>query len=298
MTYAIIGTGGIGGFYGGLLAKTGKDVHFLLHTDYEYVKKHGLQVNSCNGSYHLDDLNVYNDTRSMPKCDVVMVCLKTTANHQLRVMLPPLLHKDTIVILIQNGIGVEEDLRHLLPNVQLACGIAFICTTKMEPGLVEHTSNGRLTVGNYSCRDNKMLGKVVADMASAGIKVRTADYLETRWKKCVWNMPFNGMTTVLNTDAPSLLRNEATRPLIEALMAEVVGAAKACGVDNIDMDFADKMVDMTLKMPAYSSSMQVDHEHGRQMEVGYLYTRPIEEARSHGFAMPLMSMLEAMLRYL
>lgn len=297
MRYAIIGTGGIGGFYGGLLAKAGRDVHFLLHTDYEYVKEHGLQVNSCDGSYHLDNINAYNATRQMPQCDVVLVCLKTTANHLLRDMLTPLLHTDTIIVAIQNGIGVEEDLQRQLPEAQIACGIAFICTTKMGPGLVEHTSNGRLTVGDYSCRDHAALEHVVADMADAGIKVKTADYLETRWKKCVWNMPFNGMTTVLNTDAPSLLRNEATLPLIRALMTEVVGAAKACGVDNIGEDFADKMVDMTLKMPAYSSSMQVDHEHGRQMEVYYLYTRPIEEARRHGFEMPLMSMLEAMLRY-
>lgn len=298
MKYAIIGTGGIGGYYGGLLARAGRDVHFLLHTDYEYVRDNGLQVNSCDGSYHLNHVNAYNDARLMPKCDVVLVCLKTTANHLLPLILPHVMHDKTIVVLIQNGIGVEADLQQQLPTAQLACGIAYICTTKMGPGLIEHTSNGRLTIGNYSCREQSDVEAVVSDMAEAGVKVQTADYLETRWKKCVWNMPFNGMTTVMNTDSASLLHNPATHTLIYDLMMEVVGAAQACGAKTVTKEYADRMIDMTLHMPAYSSSMQVDHEHHRPMEIHYLYTRSIKEARLHGFDMPRMKMLEAMLKYL
>ena len=99
MKYGIIGTGAIGGFYGGKLAKAGQGVHFLLHKDYEYVKQNGLQVDSCDGSFHLDGVNAYNDTTAMPPCDVVLVCLKSINNGMLKTLLPPLLHQRTLVVL-------------------------------------------------------------------------------------------------------------------------------------------------------------------------------------------------------
>ena len=77
MKYGIIGTGAIGGYYGGKLANDGQEVHFLMHRDYEYVKQHGLQVDSCDGSFHLDHVHAYAKTSEMPPCDVVLVCLKS-----------------------------------------------------------------------------------------------------------------------------------------------------------------------------------------------------------------------------
>ena len=88
MKYAIIGTGAVGGYYGGRLAQAGNDVHFLLHSDYEYVCEHGFQVDSCDGSFHLDAPNIYRSTSEMPQADVVIVALKTTRNHVLTELLP------------------------------------------------------------------------------------------------------------------------------------------------------------------------------------------------------------------
>ena len=96
MKYAIIGTGAIGGYYGGKLAKAGNEVHFLLHTDYEYVKENGLQVDSCDGSFHLDQVYAYRSTADIPPCDVILVCLKSTNEHLLRNLLPPMLHENTV----------------------------------------------------------------------------------------------------------------------------------------------------------------------------------------------------------
>ena len=110
MNYAVIGTGGIGGYYGSRLAQSGRDVHFLLHRDFAFVREHGLQIDSCAGSFHLDRPAVYDNARDMPKCDVVLVCLKTVNNHLLESLLPPVVRDDTLVVLIQNGIGVEQDV--------------------------------------------------------------------------------------------------------------------------------------------------------------------------------------------
>ena len=303
MRYGIIGTGAIGGYYGAKLAHAGQEVHFLLHSDYEYVKQHGLQVDSCDGSFHLDDVNVYGQTKDMPACDVVLVGLKSVNNDKLPALLPPLLHDKaakakTLVVLIQNGIGVEEDVQKMFPEVQLAAGLAFICSAKTKPGLVSHQCYGSINLANYSCRDEALMQAVVDEFREAGIETGLVEYHEARWKKAVWNMPFNGMTVALHTQTDLLLKNASTRQLIREQMMEVVGAAQHLGVKNVDEAFVDKMIETTDAMTPYSPSMRLDYDFHRPMEIYYLYTRPLEMAREAGYRMPKLEMLEAELRFL
>lgn len=298
MRYGIIGTGAIGGYYGAKLAHAGQEVHFLLHSDYEYVKQHGLQVDSCDGSFHLSDVNVYQHAEDMPPCDVVLVGLKSVNNGKLRSLLPPLLHAHTLVVLIQNGIGVEEDVQKMFPNAQLAAGLAFICSAKTEPGVVSHQCYGSINLASYSCKDDGLMQTVVDEFRQAGIETGLVEYHEARWKKAVWNMPFNGMTVALHTQTDQLLKNKATRQLIREQMMEVVDAAQHLGVKNLDASFVDKMIETTDAMTPYSPSMRLDYDFHRPMEIYYLYTRPLEIAREAGCPMPKLEMLEAELRFL
>ncbi len=298
MRYGVIGMGAIGGFYGAKLAHAGKEVHFLAHSDYQYVKEHGLQVDSCDGSFHLPHVNAYGAASDMPKCDVVLIGLKTVNNRLLPELLPPLLKEDTLVVLIQNGIGVEEDVQKMFPEVQLAAGLAFICSAKTEPGKVNHQCYGYINIGNYSCKQQEKMDEVVNDFRQAGVDANEVEYLEARWKKAVWNMPFNGMTVALNTQTDILLQHPSTLQLIKDQMMEVIEAAQACGVKNIDESFAEKMIDNTIHMTPYSPSMKLDFDFKRPMEIYYLYTRPIEIARKAGYQMKKLEMLEAELRFL
>ena len=297
MKYGVIGSGAIGGYYGGRLAKAGQEVHFLFRSDYEYVKKNGLQVDSCDGSFHIQ-ANAYNHTADMPQCDVVLVCLKSVNNDKLKELLPPLLHPRTLVVLIQNGIGVEEDVQRDFPGVQLAAGLAFICSAKTEHGRVNHQCYGSINLANYSCKDEALMQAVVSEFREAGILTGLVEYHEARWKKAVWNMPFNGMTVALHAQTDELLKHPATRQLIREQMMEVVGAARALGVNGVDEAFVDKMIQMTDEMTPYSPSMRLDYDFHRRMEIYYLYTRPIETARKAGFRMSKLEMLEAELKFL
>ena len=298
MRYGIIGVGAIGGYYGSKLAYSGLDVHFLSHSDYQVVKACGMQVDSCDGSFHLKHVNVYQHSADMPKCDVVIVGLKTTNEHLLPELLPPLLHEHTAVVLIQNGIGVEADVQQMFPGVQLIAGLAFICSAKTEPGRVNHQCYGSINLGNYSCRDENLFQTILSDFTDAGIQAASVPYEEARWKKAVWNMPFNGMTVALNTRTDLLLKNPTTRQLIYDQMMEVIGAACHLGVTGLDESFAQKMIQMTDEMTPYSPSMKLDFNFHRPMEIHYLYTRPIQIARKAGFSMPKLEMLEAELRFL
>ncbi len=297
MTYSIIGTGAIGGYYGGRLMKAGRQVRFLLHSDYDYVKEHGLQIDSCDGSFHLDNVEAYSNTQDMPMSDVVIVCLKTTNNHLLKQMLTPIVGKDTIVVLIQNGIGVEADLQQQFPALHIVAGLAFICSGKVGPGHVSHQCYGSINLGNFSCPDADF-NALLSDMQQAGIEAAAVPYAEARWKKAVWNMPFNGMTVALNTSTDLLLKNPATRQLIYEQMMEVIGAAQALGVKGLDASFADKMMVTTDAMVPYSPSMKLDFDFHRPMEIEYLYLRPIREAAKAGFNMPKLMMLAAQLQFI
>ena len=298
LRYGVIGVGAIGGYYGSKLAYSGQEVHFLSHSDYEFVKERGMQVDSCDGSFHLKQVNVYQYPTDMPKCDVVIVGLKTTNNHLLPELLPPLLHERTVVVLIQNGIGVEADVQQMFPNVPLIGGLAFICSAKTEPGRVNHQCYGSINLANYSCKDEVIFENILKDFTAAGIPAASVPYDEARWKKAVWNMPFNGMTVALNTRTDLLLKNPATRQLICDLMMEVVEASRTLGISGVDEAFVEKMIQMTDEMTPYSPSMKLDFDFHRPMEIYYLYTRPIEIVRAAGYRMRKLEMLEAELRFL
>ena len=290
--------GAIGGYYGGRLAQAGREVHFLSHSDYQYVLQNGLRVDSCDGDFHLPHINAYVASKDMPKTDVIIVGLKSVRNHDvLPELLRPVIHDNSIVILIQNGIGLEEDLLKVFPGLQIVAGLAFICSAKVGPGHVSHQCYGSINLGNYSC-NQEQFEVLLHDILDAGIQAAEVPYMEARWKKAVWNMPFNGMTVALNTSTDRLLKNPATRQLIYDQMMEVIGAANALGVESLTADFADKMMQMTDEMVPYSPSMKLDYDFHRPMELYYIYTRPIEIAREAGYKMPMLEMLEAELRFL
>lgn len=298
MRYAVIGTGAIGGFYGGRLMRAGNEVNFLLHTDYEYVKENGLQIDSCDGSFHLDNVKAFRSTEDMPEVDVVLVCLKSTREHLLKEMLPPLIKNNPLVVLIQNGIGLEDDLQALFPELQIAAGLAFICSGKVGPGHIDHQCYGSINIGNFSCRDASLMDHFLEELKAAGIEANPVEYLEARWKKAVWNMPFNGMTVALNTTTNKLLENPSTRQLIRDQMMEVVGASRALGVKGVDEAFVEKMIQMTDEMTPYKPSMKLDYDFHRPMEIDYLYSKGIRQAREAGYTMHKLEMLEQELRFL
>lgn len=296
--YGIVGTGALGGFYGGKLAKAGQQVHFLLRSDYDHVNKYGLQVDSVMGDFHLKKINAYQSAEEMPVCDVILICLKTTGNQILSELLKPLIHSNSVIVLLQNGLGLEEDLSAKFPEVQIAGGLAFICSNKIGPGHIQHLDFGKLILGAFNVSNPEILQTVVTDFKLAGIPAELSGDLKfSRWQKLVWNIPFNGMTVVLNTTTDKIMANEHSRQLAKEMMLEVIHAAKSCGVP-LKETLAEQMIDMTIKMKPYAPSMKIDYDFRRPMEIEYIYSNPIETARSEGFEMKKVSMLEKQLRFI
>ncbi|MCX7886629.1 MAG: putative 2-dehydropantoate 2-reductase [Verrucomicrobiae bacterium] len=297
-SYAILGTGALGGFYGARLQRAGLDVHFLLRSDYEHVRQHGLRVESADGDFLLPRLNAYNDVRAMPQCDVVCVTLKATQNHLLPALLPHVLKNDGLVVMMQNGLGNEEQAAEVVGAERVAGGLCFICSNKIGPGHIRHLDYGYVRFGQYNGNPTDRLRAVATDFRQAGLDAECVEDLQTaRWRKLVWNIPYNGLSVLLRASTAELMQNPHTRALVEAIMCEVVAAATARGC-QIPPDFIRKMLADTDRMKPYKTSMMLDFEARRPMEVEAIYGNPLRAARSAGVKTPLLEMLYAQLKFL
>lgn len=294
MRYAVIGMGAVGGYYGSRLFAAGRDVHFLARSDYDYVKEHGLWVDSYLGAYQAENMNVYDDVRKMPACDVVIVAMKTTQNHLLPRLLPPLIKENTLVVMMQNGIGVEADVERMLPGVKLAAGVVFINCVKDGPGRLIHKGFGHLALADFNCGDKQRLLAVAEDFRGAMVPTQITEYYETRWRKNILNMATNGMTVKYRCQCDELVLDPTMREEVRGLLMEGIAAARACGVEAIGEELADQLLETTGKTH-FATSMRYDFDHGLPMEIEYMYSRPIAEALRKGCDVPMLRELEQLL---
>ncbi len=302
-TYAILGTGALGGFYGAKLQYAGLSVHFLLKSDYLQVKQSGLVVESKDGDFTLPHVHAYDDVNNMPKCDVVVVALKTTQNHLLPKLLPPVVKDDGVVLVLQNGLGIEAQVSEIVPGVKVIGGLCFLCSNKVAPGHIHHLDYGQITLGEFSSDDHPTgithkMQQIADDFRQAGIRMELVDdLLLGRWQKLVWNIPYNGLSVILNATTDELMADVHTRQLVEDLMYEVVAVAQSCD-RLLPSSFIETMLDYTLKMKPYRTSMKIDYDEGRPLEVEAIFGNPLRKAKSLGVNLPLINCVYQQLKFL
>jgi 2-dehydropantoate 2-reductase len=302
-TYAILGTGALGGFYGAKLQKSCNTVHFLLKSDYLQVKQNGLVVESKDGDFILPQVNAYNDVKQIPPCDVVVVALKTTQNHLLPQILPPIVKSDGVVLVLQNGLGIEAEIAQIVNNTKIIGGLCFLCSNKVGPGHIRHLDYGQITLGGYasdyiSTGITDKIKEIASDFQTAGITIEIEeDLLLGRWKKLIWNIPYNGLSVILNATTDELMANNHTRQLVEELMFEVIAGAKSTG-RLIPESFIQTMLDYTIKMKPYRTSMKIDFDENRPLEVEAIFGNPLKKAADGGVNLPSVRCLYQQLKFL
>lgn len=310
--YAILGSGAIGGYYGACLQRAGQTVHFLLHSDYEHVRQHGLKVDSVEGDFLLSEIQAYKRAEEMPPVDVVIIALKTTQNARLLPkLLPPLLKPETVILTLQNGLDIEDEIAAIAPNQTLFGGLCFICSNKIGPGHIHHIDYGSLLLGAYHpdrrpAGVSPVLEAIAHDFTQAGIQIDITDDLYlARWHKLVWNIPFNSLSVILNATTTEMMENPNSRQLAADLMLEVVTAAHACvKVDEatrdrtLPPDLIQTMLDHTATMKPYRTSMKIDFEERRPLEVEAIVGNPLRAAQQAGVDTPRIEMLYHQLKSL
>ena len=302
----IIGTGAIGGFYGLMLARAGHDVHFLLRSEYSVVAQRGLSLNSAvYGELHVHPVQAWNRAEDMPSCEWLLVGAKTTSNAELTPIIARVGAPGARVVLLQNGLAVEDQLRPLLPDsLHLLGGLCFICTHRAAPGVIEHQALGTVNLGYHSgpvstADERRAVVEEGASLfRSAGLEsTAMADLQQARWQKLVWNVPYNGLSVLLDAGTTRLMASADSRALILALMQEVVHGAASCGYHLPD-GYAEKLLAVTEQMPDYLPSMHHDFKHRRPLELDAIYAAPLAAADLAGCELPRMRMLYQTLRFL
>jgi 2-dehydropantoate 2-reductase len=292
---AIIGAGALGSYYGARLAQHGHNVHFLMRSEYAAIREKGMTVKSCHGDFAIpaDKINVHNDPAKMPKADLAIITIKSTANAALPGMIGPILKDDTILLTLQNGLGNEDLLARHFGRERVLGGVAFVCINRTDPGVVDHTAHGNIKIGELTPAEKPTprLSRISEMFNASKVKCETLNNLmQGRWEKLLWNIPFNGLSTALDRTTDKLLETPLGIELVRHVMNDVYTAAKADGI-TIPPDLAEFHIQRTLLMGAYFTSSHVDRLNNRPLELEALFGRPLKIAQQAGAETPWLEMM-------
>lgn len=294
---AVVGAGAIGLYYGARLAAAGEDVRFLLRSDFDAVKAHGIRAESVAGDFHLPRVQAFRTPAGIGPVDLVIVAWKATSNGLLGEVLPPLLHAGTQVLTLQNGLGNCERLAAIAGPDRVLGALCFVCLNRLSPGFVSHTAGGRVSVGEFAADGRGRAGEIARRFSAAGIPCDAAECLAAaQWKKLVWNIPFNGLAIAeggVTTDV--LLATPGVESEIRALMAEVILAARAQGL-ALDDSLIDLNVERTRPMGPYRPSSMIDYVEGREVEFDAIWGEPLRRAKAAGVDVPHLDQLARRIR--
>lgn len=301
----ILGAGALGGYYGGRLAQAGNDVHFLLRSDFDAVNRGGLQVFSINGDFHVKP-PVYRSAADLGECDLLLIGMKMTQNAALPELLGATVGSDSVILTLQNGLGSEEIIAGVLGQIGLSDpldriigGTAFLCSHRSEPGFIHHTDHGHINIAEAGGPPRDRTHAIAALFEAAGVPCYVHDDLKrVRWEKLLWNIPFNGLGVAgQGADSQVVLDDPDLQSAARGLMEEIAAAACADGVD-IGADKIEFNIEATRSMGHYRSSMLLDYQEGKSMEVEAILGEPLRRAREAGIEVPRLAQLYAIVKRL
>lgn len=297
MKIAVVGSGAVGGYYGGMLAHAGGHVRFLMRADLAAVRARGLTIHTHGETVEVPRVDAFGTTAEIGPVDLVIIALKTTANSALEELLPPLLGEQTALLTLQNGLGNEEFLAERWGAERVMGALCFVCLNRTAPGVIDHFDAGSISVGEFRRPVSARVQAVVDALARAGIESRAVENLVTeRWRKLLWNIPFNGLSIAAHgATVADVLADDGLRKVARELMDEALDAARRLGHEIPDA-FADHQIDRSYSMKRYKPSSMIDWQEGRPVEVEAIWGEPWRQGVAAGAAMPRLEMLYHLLR--
>jgi 2-dehydropantoate 2-reductase len=310
MKTAVVGCGAVGSYYGAKLSRAGHEVHFLLRSDYEVVRRQGVRVRSVAGDFAVQP-QCARTPGEIGVAELVLIGLKTTANHRFRALLPPLVGPRTALITLQNGLGNEAQLAALFGPEPVLGALCFVCLNRAQPGEIHHLAYGQIVLGEYQRPSGSRTHHLAVLLHQADLPCEVTDNLErARWEKLVWNVPFNGLGVagVAGYDAVRsgqvradfrpgpclttevLLGEPRWEALLRELMSEIILTARSLGHD-VSASLADVNLARTRSMGAYKASTLVDYERRQPLELESMFLEPLRQAQNAGVSTPRLAAL-------
>ncbi len=298
-TVLVAGAGAIGGFYAAVLARQGCDVDVIMRSDHELVSARGITIDSAT----LGDLSFRprQVLRSAAECrmppDYLLVCTKVLGSLDPVAMIRPAVGSHTVIVLIQNGVEIERPYTEAFPDNELLSSLAFVAVSRVAPGEVRHKAYGHLVLGSFPSGVSEAARRLAAMFEAGGINCTLSDDVVTaRWEKCVWNAAFNPASVCGGgLDTAAMLASEEGEAIIRRAMNEVCATAAACGHPQRE-GLIDDHIAGTRRMPPYKTSMALDFEYGREMEVEAILGNVVRAARREQVSAPTLETLYGLLQ--
>lgn len=295
----VVGAGAVGGFYGGLLARQGMRVAVVCRSEAETVARQGFRVHSeVLGDWVFQPEQVLRTPLPGPVApDYLLLTTKVLAGEDRAALIRPALGSHTVIVVLENGVGIEAPLAAAFPDHELISALAFVCVSRTGPAEIHHQAYGALTLGCYPHGISPATERLAAAFREVGIAVEvTADIVTARWRKAVWNTAFNPASVLGGcVDTARLMADPQVVRLIRRAMAEACAVAGAAG-HPLPPQTVEAMLESTARMPPYRTSMTLDALQGRPLERQAILGAMIEQAQALGVAVPTLEAFDALLR--
>ncbi|HEY2153658.1 MAG TPA: ketopantoate reductase family protein [Vicinamibacterales bacterium] len=298
MRIAIVGSGGVGGYFGGRLAAAGTDVAFLARGAHlEALRAHGLRIDSPKGNVHIPRVTAESDPAAIGPVDVVFFAVKLYDTAGAVAMLPPLVGPDTIVIPFQNGVESVDTLTKAVGAAHTGGGVSYVSAVISEPGVIRHTAMDQLIFGEVDGRRSARLERLSAACQPAGFQSMLSENIIVEiWTKFVRLSVFSGMTAVTRSPLGVIVNDPELLEMLKAAVRESAAVARAKGVnvaDGLDENTASAYKALP---PNSKASMLEDLERGRRIELPWLSGAVVRLGEELAVPTPTHRFINAVLR--
>jgi 2-dehydropantoate 2-reductase len=299
MRIAIMGAGGVGGYYGGLLAAAGQEVSFIARGAHlEAIRDKGLQIKSVHGDVTVFPAKVTDRPGEIGPVELVIVATKTYHTDEAALAVKPLIGANTVVISLQNGIDAAERIGSVVGMEHMVGGATWLSAALEAPGRIgQYSQFRRIALGELDGRIMPRAQAIASVLATTPAVVELVPNIrQVLWTKFAFIAPISALGGLTRVAIGEYRQVSEAREVLAEAMAEVAAVAKASGV-NLDADIIGKTLTfIDASAPDIRPSMQRDLEAGRTSELESLIGVVVRLGREHGVSTPVMGLAYALLK--
>jgi 2-dehydropantoate 2-reductase len=299
MKIAIMGTGGVGGYYGGLLAKAGKDVTFIARGAHlQAIRKNGLQIKSVHGDFQLSTAKATDKPAEVGPVDLIIFATKTYQTDEAAKAIKPMVGKDTVVVPLQNGVDAADRIGQVVGMDHLLGGATWLSAAIEGPGVIgQYSEFRRIALGEFNGKTTPRLTSIYDLLKETGAAVEISDnILKILWTKFVFIAPVMAMGSLTRVTFGEYRGVPEARAVLGEAIGEVVAVAKAKGV-SLDIDVVAKtLAFIDGSAPGIKPSMQRDVESGKRSELESMIGVVVNMGMQYKVPTPVMRFAYAMLK--
>ncbi|MFN3246460.1 MAG: ketopantoate reductase family protein, partial [Leptonema sp. (in: bacteria)] len=294
--------GAVGGFYGAKLQHAGYQVEYLS----KFLNSGRLKIKSIWGDFEVS-IKVFDDTKKMQIPDLIIVSTKLLPDIPMIEIIQPLLKENSLILFLQNGINQEEKFYSFINknklykkmNLVILGGLAFTCINRISPKEIHHIDYGKIKIGALLKEHQREAKKIVEIFQSAGIETEYTENLrKARWEKLFWNIAFNTLSVLGNqATTDELIQSPYTEELAKLLMLDIYKIAQH-EKNAPNKKIVQDMIERTRKMKPYKTSMLIDFENKKPMEIDAIVGEPLNLAKKYKIDTPYLKFCYNLLKFL